>query len=315
MTDVSALPAVPDGAPGRASRNVVDVVRRAVLSVLRGISQVFLQRNAASGALMLVGLATYSWRLAGLALLGSAVQSGAAAVLGRAGEAEDGLMGYNGALVGAAASLDLASGAQAAVATCLGAIACLPFHALLAHLFALPRLARWDLAVITAPFCIVAGSLLVLLRPLVPPPGELTTDSHPAREVGLGVLNGLAEVFLSDGVLAGLCILAALFIASWKAGLWAVFGAVGAALGGMVVHYDADSLSGGLLGYSAVLVAIAVGVTFRSERPVVWRLLVAAAAVVATIALRDVMLLGPIPVYTWPFVVVTWLVLAFTRRA
>lgn len=35
-------------------------LKRAVMPVLRGISQVFLQRNAASGALILVGLSTYS---------------------------------------------------------------------------------------------------------------------------------------------------------------------------------------------------------------------------------------------------------------
>lgn len=143
-------------------------------------------------------------------------------------------MGYNGALVGAAASLDLAWGAPVVVVTVLGAIACLLIHALIARLFASARLASADLPVLTAPFCIVAGAIVVVLGPLVPPPGALTTDPDPAQGLGLGVLNGLAEVFLADGVLAGLFILGALFVASWRVGVWALLGAVVAAVGGLV---------------------------------------------------------------------------------
>lgn len=296
------------------SRAPYDLARRAVLGVLRGVSQVFLQRNALSGALILLGLATFSWRLAALALFGSAVQSGAAALLGQVESAEDGLMGYNGALVGAAASLDLAPGTHAVLATALGAIACVPLHALFARLFAHPRLAPAHLPVLTAPFCVVAGTLFVLLRPLAPAPEALTTDTRAAQELGLGIFNGLAEVFLTDGVLAGACILVALFLASWRAGVWALLAVVGVALGGMIAGADAKALSGGLLGYSAVLAAIAIGDTFRAQRSLRWRLPAATVAVAATVMVRAVMVPGPVPVYTWPFVVVTWFTLAALGR-
>ena len=288
---------------------------RCVVAVLRGISQVFLQKNALTGAIILVGLATYSWQLALMALLGSTVQSGAAALLGRVEAAEEGLMGYNGALVGAASSLDLASGTHAALATVLGATACLPLHALLSRLFSSRPLAPLSLPVLTAPFCAVAGVLFVLLRPLMPDAGPLTTGDHPAAKLGLGTINSVAEVFLADGVQAGSLILLALFVASWEVGVWAVLGAVVAAAAGLAVHADPDSLSGGLLGYAAVLVAISIGVTFRGNRPVMWRFGVTIAGIIATVLLRALMLQTQIPVYTWPFVVVTWALLALSARS
>lgn len=287
---------------------------RWVLTVLRGISQVFLVRNAASGLLMLAGIATYSPRMAALVTLGSVVGAVAGAAAGRR-DVRDGLMGYNGALVGAAAHLDLAATGPAACATVVGAAACLPVHLLLERIFHRLPVGGRSLPVLTAPFCAVAGALTTTVHGLPGAAAPLETGEGPLREGALGLVGNVAQVFLTDGIAAGLLILAALFVADVRVGLWAAFGslvAVGAGLQG----WDPASLSAGLSGYSSCLVGVAVGATFlpgsRATRRLGWVLVGSVAAVAVTAVLHHT----PVPVYTWPFVLVTWVVLAaaFGRR-
>lgn len=288
-------------------------VATAAATVLRGISQVFLQNSVLAAIVIVLGLAVSSPRLALLALLGSAVQSALASLEGHTGPARDGLMGYNGALVGAAASLDLPHVHAAILATIIGAAACVPVHQAFARLFASRPLARFELPVATAPFCVVTGLLHLVVRELSIP-GHLETSDEPFRATWAGMLNAFAEVFLADGWVSGAVVLVALFAASWRVGLWSTFGAALAIGLGWVVGADLDSLSTGLVGYSAVLVAIALGCTFRDRLHLPARIIAVVAGVVLTFAFRALLMATPVPVYTWPFLLAMWLVLAVTAR-
>ncbi|MGV0435343.1 urea transporter [Corynebacterium ureicelerivorans] len=161
-----------------------------------------------------------------------------------------GLMGYNGALVGAAAA---ASGAPLHIATALtvaGAAAVIPMQQVFDRVPRIPA--------VTAPFCIVAG---LLFGPL----GNLWETTSPVSSSQLstrltsGLFDGFSEVVLADGIVPGLIILAALCVASVQVGGFALLGsALGLALA-WAVHADVETVSTGMFNYSAVLTAIAVG--------------------------------------------------------
>lgn len=283
----------------------------AVRTILRGVSQVFFLRNSLTGLLLVVGLALTDPRLAVLVVLGSTVQSAAAWIAGPRELVEDGLMGYNGALVGAAASLSMTRLNDTALSlnmTVIGALACIPVHLILRRLFETAPLRRFDLPVVTAPFCIVAGLLFGVLQPIIEP-GPITTSDAAGHGSLLGVFNAFAEVMLADGLLTGLLILVALLVGSWAIGLWGLLGAVLALLLGLLITGDMIPVSTGLIGYSAVLAAIALGGVFTAGRPAGQRLLCVVVGVILAVALRWVLDPTPLPTYTWPFLIAMWAVL------
>lgn len=280
----------------------------ALQAVLRGLSQVFFIPDARTGAVLLVALAVSDLQLAALVLLGSVVQSGASWLMGFGARATYGMMGYNGALVGAAAALDLDAWAPAVLVTVVGALACIPVHELVRLAFESPAL-RWaGLPVSTAPFCIVAGMLFGVYWPLAQP-GAPTTLENLLRGSVLGLFNNFSEVMLADGLLTGALILLALLIGSWRIGLYGLLGSALAILGTLALYESLTQISAGLLGYSAVLVAIAVGAVFRQDRPWRQRLLGVVLGVALTLAVQPMLSLTQIPVYTWPFLISMWIVL------
>lgn len=283
----------------------------AVQILLRGISQVFFLRSSPVGLLLVAGIALASPRTALFLLLGCAVQTLAAWICGPRELVVDGLMGYNGALVGAAASLSMIQVNATALSINLivvGALACIPAHLVIRSLFESPVLRRFGLPVSTAPFCLVAGLLFGVLQPLIQP-GSSTASPEPVQGAALGVANAFAEVMLSDGLLPGLVILIALLVGSWRFGLWGLLGAVAALVLGLLITQDMAPVSTGLLGYSAVLVAIALGAVFSPGRSLLQRLMVVLLGVAAAVGLRIILDPTPIPTYTWPFLLAMWAVL------
>ncbi|WP_260853459.1 urea transporter [Kocuria palustris] len=77
----------------------------------------------------------------------------------------------------------------------------------------------------------------------------------------------------------------------------------------MAITGDMAAMSTGLNGYSAVLVAIAVGSVFSPGRGIAQRLLWALLGVAAAVVLRWALEPLPVPTYTWPFVLSLWAVL------
>ncbi|WP_445358326.1 urea transporter [Microbulbifer sp. ANSA005] len=70
-------------------------------SLFRGIGQVILQKNAVSGFLFLLGIAVNSVTMAVGAILGVIIATSCAGILHYPNkEIEEGLFGYNGALIG-----------------------------------------------------------------------------------------------------------------------------------------------------------------------------------------------------------------------
>lgn len=124
-------------------------------------------------------------------------------------------------------------------------------------------------------------------------------------------LKGVSQVFLIDSWLAGILMLAGLCAAGWRVALWAMAGSAMGMVLALVCGCGWEEVSHGLWGFSPVLTAIAVGVTFRVAgfSSMLWYS-VTLGAIVLTFVMQWLLTpaLGSIglPILTLPFCLATW---------
>jgi urea transporter len=279
----------------------------------RGISQIFFQSNIWCGLLILAAFATADWRMAVLVLLGAASSTAAGVLLRlRWDEINEGFHGFCGALVGAASFAAVGAGWTGVTATAVGGAASTAVALAIGRLFASRGLKQFKLPVTTAPFCIVAGLIYWLTTPLragavLPAP----TDASVLEDFERSLLTNVSQVVLVDSAVGGALILVGLFLASWKVGVAALFGSALESLVVLVTSQDMESLYHGLLGYSGVLTAVALAVIFLKGSWQPW--VAAVAGVLLTTLLTYLLHATAIPVYTWPFILATWMVLVAVK--
>lgn len=291
------------------------LVRTGAVTVLNGVGQIYFQSNPWCGACILAAFAVADWRMALLGLLGLAASTGAGALLrGRfdaapgGADLRAGVQGFCGILVGAAVFAMLGAGVAGTVSTILGGLACAPLTVGMRAMFGSGPLARFALPATTAPFCIVAEAIHYITVPLQPESPELA-EVHGGTLVvtGHAIVTGISQVVFIDSVPAGLLILVGLTIAHWKVGAAAVLGSAVAAGFALVIGEAPLDDYHGLDSYSSVLVAIAMACVFVSGR---WApLVLALVGAVLAVLLERAMLEVGIPLFTWPYVVVTWALL------
>lgn len=117
-------PRHPADGPGTSA--VPSIVSSGVGALGRGVGQIFLQPRALTGLLIVAGVAVYSPLMALQVVLGTTVSTVAARLLDL--RVRDGLQGYNGALVGAAAWAAMGVVWPATLVTVVGAAACPAVH-------------------------------------------------------------------------------------------------------------------------------------------------------------------------------------------
>lgn len=272
------------------------------LIVGRGLGQVMFQNNAVSGLLMLVGIACNSWLLALLALLGNFVGTVTAFFSGYSKEdIEDGLYGFNGTLVGIAVGVFMEPG----VASLLLLVAGSMLSTWIARVFAYQKL----LPGFTAPFILAVWLLQALCRGWFPSllsssvmPEETAADWFRAFSLNIGQV-----MFQGGTVLSGLFFLAGILLNSRVHALYTVWGALLPL--GMVwmVGSDYAAFNAGLLGYNAVLCAIALG--DRSWAGAAWATL----SVTLSVLLQVWGMSLGMTTLTAPFVVSVWIVSGMRR--
>ena len=293
----------------RRPRN--DWLGHGTITLLFGVSQIFFQTKAVPGLLILAAFAVASWQMALLVVIGS-LGSSVAGLLLRvpAGEVRNGHQGFCGALVGAAAYAAVGGGWLGVLAAALGGMACAPVTWALARAFRSRHLEPFKLPYTTAPFCIVGGLMLLATtgHHVASAIGEL--DDALERDFLRSLLTNVSEVVLIDNVAAGALILLALFAAHWKVGLAAVLGSVLQSLLVLLLHEDAVNLGRGTLGYSGVLVAIAMAAVFLKGTWQPWAMAVVGTVLACLFTLLVQDLHG---VYTWPYVITTWVLLVVAR--
>lgn len=124
------------------------------------------------------------------------------------------------------------------------------------------------------------------------------------------LLSGFSEIFLLKSVLAGTLILIGIFIASRKAGVYAIVANLIGFLAVIVLGANHDQINEGLFGYNVILTVLALGIAFRTriQRPISIVL-----GILLTVVIHAGMttLLTPygLPVFTLPFIIATWIML------
>lgn len=325
-------------------------IKLALRTVLLGIAQIVFGSRPIAGLIILLAVALHSWQMAFFVIAGSVASAVAGFLLKvHSVQIATGLQGYCGALAGAACYVALGWTWLGFVVALLAGLVCGPLTWGLARLFASRSLAPLGLPVLTAPFCLVAGAMFLLTSghhvesaPVTLPESVVNASAWFAGPwfdsyfgvFARSVFSNISQVMLIDNVAVGLLILLALLLAQWKLAAGAFVGSIvssflaTAVVGGAgpkeavvlgsdfevpgsrivwLVNPELIPVNAGLFGYSGVLVGIALAAVFISGswQPWVAAGVGAALATVVSLLARD--LHG---VYTWPFVLVTWLMIA-----
>jgi urea transporter len=296
---------------------------------LRGIGQVMFQNNPLSGILFLAAIAwgSYAAGVPQVVIAGvvAVVVSNLMALWLRVDSEplRSGLYGFNGILVGLALATFLAPGPLLWVYVILGgAISVVvmlattnvvkPWGGALTFPFVLTT---WLLLLATYGFSGLAGTAL--------PSGAVVTafQSYKASPLQLidlvqSVFLSISQVFLKTSAIAALLLLAGLAVSSLAAAAFALGGSILAVLTAHLFGAESDLITGGLLGFSPVLTAIALGTVFYqpSWRVVVYTALATVFTVITQSALNVALTPFAIPALTAPFVLVTWLFLLPRQR-
>lgn len=292
-------------------------IKLLIFSSLKGFSQVMLMENKISGGLILLGIALYSPLLAFIAFLSSIVGTCIGLVKDLEMAKKD-LYGFNAVLSGIAVMLFLQSDWRWTLAILAAA-----FSAYLMYILSKISV-RLKIPVLTTPFIattwigllVVYQIKIIHMSPafVVSSPVQWNIPSEGTPNFILGLIKGVGEVFIIDSFWAGLFILIALFVSSWRFGVYAIVGTLISWLTALALGVDTESLDLGIYNYNAVLTVIAVGLLFDDKRNYLLIGIFAAAATVPITAGMD-WLLSPfgLPTLTSPFIISTWIFL-FIRK-
>jgi urea transporter len=125
------------------------------------------------------------------------------------------------------------------------------------------------------------------------------------------VLLRISQVFLKANGISALLLLAGLAVSSLAAAAFALAGAILAVLTAHLFSAESELITGGLLGFSPVLTAIALGTVFYqpSLRVAAYTALGTVFTVIAQAALDVALTPFAIPALTAPFVLTSWIFL------
>ncbi len=292
---------------------------------LRGVGQVMFQDNPLTGVIFLAAIAWGSAVAGAPAVLFAGVLGVIVATLTAMWlKVEDaalkaGLYGYNGALVGLALATFLAPGpalwVYVAVGAAVSTVATLATAGALRPLAA-PALTfpfvgvTWIMLLATYGFAGLSGAALPTAGVVAPFEQAPSVSAGIGTYVG-GVLLSISQVFLKASVVSALLLLAGLAVSSVPASLFALGGAILAVAVAHGFGAESDLVAQGLLGFSPVLTAIALGVVFR--RPGLNATAYAALGVVFTVIAQAALNIAlrplAIPALTAPFILVSWMFL------
>ncbi len=168
----------------------------------------------------------------------------------------------------------------------------------------------WVMLLATYGFAGLSGAAL--------PVAGIVAPFEPAATVSVGIgafLAGtflsISQVFLKASVVSALLFLSGLAVSSVPAAVFALGGAILAVAVAHAFGAESDLVTQGLLGFSPVLTAIALGATFRrpSLRATLYAALGVVFTVVAQAALNIALRPFALPALTAPFVLVSWMFL------
>ncbi|MDW4380671.1 urea transporter [Staphylococcus saprophyticus] len=287
----------------------------AIRIVLKNISQVLLLNNAWTGLLILLGLFIGSWKVGVMALIASVI---ALLLAKRTNYSEEeintGLSGFNPVLTAIALTLFLVPQRYSLIIILVAIIITMPIGSAFREFFkpfGVPMLTMpyvfvsWLILLMSFQFKFVNADVNILPNAIQ----EIQFSGHHIQFIN-AFLSGFSEIFLLKSVLAGTLILMGIFIASRKAGVYAIVANLIGFLAVIVLGANHDQINEGLFGYNVILTVLALGIAFRTriQRPISIVL-----GILLTVVIHAGMttLLTPygLPVFTLPFIIATWIML------
>ena len=290
-----------DGASGKPS--IISKNKHIMIdATTRSLGQVIFLNSTNSSRAILASLAIGDPTLAIYAALGACTATFTAqSIIGLNQQScSDGLLGYNGALIGCAMSVFGPSFAPLGVAyTIVGASATSVFCASLNKALSQPQ---W-----TWSFNAVALTSLLRMKPLEMAE-SMVPDVVAINAVSLcnAVFVAISQIFVVNNALTGVGIVGSIGMYSPKLACHALGGSSLGCLVGILLGADPSDVINGLWGYNSALASMAVGTFFVHSRESVYLSAGSAAASAALFgALQPVFQMHGVPCLTLPFCAVT----------
>jgi len=120
------------------------------------------------------------------------------------------------------------------------------------------------------------------------------------------ILNGFGQIMLQENSITGLLFLIGIFYGSLAMGFAALLATVCGTATAYLLKYDRTEIKKGLYGFSAALVGVAVLLFLK---PLFWAWIIVGVGSVLAAMLQHFFIKRKIPAFTFPFVLVTWLIL------
>lgn len=253
------------------------------------------QNNLLSGLIFLIGIFYNSLLLGIAALLGTIISIGTAQILKYSKEdIDNGLYGFNGALTGIALWYFLGFNATTFFALLIGAALTSPLFYYLKK--AVPPF--------TAPFVIITWIVLYFLifvfdYPLLPSSTPIVTNFDLLSVT----TKSFGQVMFQENSITGMLFLLAILVNSKLSAIYGLYAVILGSLIGVLLNEPVSAINAGLMGYNALLCAIALANNKRSA--FIWITTATILSVILNISFAN---LGIISL-TAPFVISTWVIL------
>ena len=274
---------------------------------VKGVGQIMLQENRATGLFFLAGLAVGSWQCALAALMASAVGAITAKTLKfKQEEIDAGLYGFSPALV-AVAMLFLYKDTTLIWGL---AVAGSVLAAIIQHVFI-----RIKFPAYTFPFILVAWFFVFFINKYASfEPSLLIQQAyqHSPLDSIFMVTNGFGEVIFQAKPLSGLLFFVGVMVSSPVAALFALFASMLGAVVASGAGQDPLQIQMGLFGFNTVLTAIVFA--GKTKRDALWVFTGTVITILIHLFLVNSQLMDAVGgVFTFPFVAGTWLTLLLQR--
>lgn len=292
----------------------------AVRIILKNIAQVLLLNNAWTGLFILLGLFVGNWKVGIMTLAASIIALLLAKRTNYSNEEiNTGLAGFNPVLTAIALTLFLVPEWYSILIAFIAIVITMPIGSAFREFFK-----PFGVPMLTMPYVFVSWLILLMsfqfkfvnadVNILPDTVQEIQFSGHSIHFIN-AFLSGFSEIFLLKSIMAGVLILIGIFIASSKAGVFAIVANLIGFTAVLVLGANHDQINDGLFGYNVILTVLALGVAFRTR---IQRYISIVLGILLTVVLHAGMttLLTPfgLPVFTLPFIIATWIMLFAGNR-
>jgi urea transporter len=275
------------------------LIMKDIKIILRGIGQVFLQNNALTGLLFLIGIFCNSWILGLGTILGNITSTYCAKIFKYNKEdIENGFYGFNGTLVGIAIFFFFKLNYISIIAVILGSI----ISTFLMYII------KRKLPAYTSPFVISTWIIIYTLLFLFPE-YFLSSGLEVANKINIfeSISKGFGQVLFQNNITTGIFFMVGILINSFKNFGYALYGSLLSIMIASILLLPLSAINLGLFSYNAILTSIAL----KGEKE---SFFLATFGIILSILVLIMFNNFGFIALTAPFVIATWIVLFLSRK-